>query len=112
MGAADDSDKSILNDSLGPLWYRGLVGRDPEAEAVRAGVKTPVPGELDKVLSAYGAKRIVVAHTPHPAGIVISADAKLIQIDTGISRYYNGVLSYLEILGDKLIPHTVKRTGS
>jgi hypothetical protein len=111
MGTADDSDTSILNDPLGPLWYRGLVTRDSEAESVRHGVQTPVPGELDKVLSAYGAKRIVVAHTPRPAGILVSADGKLIRIDTGISRYYGGVLSYLEILGDQVIPHTVKRSG-
>ena len=35
MVAADDSPKSVLDDALGPLWYRGLVGRDADAEAER-----------------------------------------------------------------------------
>ena len=39
LTAVDDSDKSILNDQLGPLWYRGLAGRGPEAEAGRAAAR-------------------------------------------------------------------------
>ena len=35
LTAVDDSPKSILNDPLGPLWYRGLAGRDKDAEAER-----------------------------------------------------------------------------
>ena len=40
MAAADDRPTSILNDPLGPLWYRGLVARDADAEAARAAAKT------------------------------------------------------------------------
>ena len=52
--------KSILNDPLGPLWYRGLVGRDADAEAERARRsrrrrRSTIDQELDAVLAAYGA---------------------------------------------------------
>ena len=42
---------------------------------------------------------MVIAHTPRLAGIEISHDGRLVRIDTGISRYYGGKLSYLEIIG-------------
>ena len=68
-------------------------------------------GELATVLPAYGAKRIIVAHTPLLAGIKILDGGKLVRIDSGNSRYYGGQLSYLEIMGDRLIPHSVPRSG-
>lgn len=113
MKSADDRDSSILNDPLGPLWYRGLVTRDADAEAARTAAKAPHPGvdqELDAVLSAYGAARIVVGHTPDLKGIEISHGGRLARIDTGNSRFYGGPLSWLEIAGGKMIPHTVRRS--
>jgi hypothetical protein len=62
------------------------------------------------VLAAYGAQRLVVGHTPSLKGIQISSTGKLARIDTGISRYYGGPLSWLEIIGDRMIPHTVTRS--
>jgi hypothetical protein len=117
MVAADDSPKSVLNDALGPLWYRGLVGRDAEAEAQRATmpVGTPRPTideELTAVLAAYGAQRLVIGHTPQPSGIAITNGGRLARIDTGISRFYGGPLSWLEIIGDQMIPHVVGRPAS
>lgn len=112
MAAADDSAASPLNDPLGPLWYRGLVIHDPDAAAVRA--QHPAPPltpdqELTTVLAAYGAQRLVIAHTPDLKGIEIVDGGRLARIDTGISRYYGGPLTWLEILGDRMIPHTVGR---
>ena len=120
MTAADDSPKSILSDPLGPLWYRGLVGRDADAEAertenARAAPATPRPTidqELTTVLAAYGAQRIVIGHTPILSGIAITNHGRLARIDTGISRYYGGPLTWLEIVGDKMIPHSVGRPAS
>ena len=43
MQAADDSATSVLSDPLGPLWYRGLVARDGDAQAERAAMKPPPP---------------------------------------------------------------------
>ena len=113
MAAADNLPSTILYDPLGPLWYRGLVTRDADADEVRA----KIPGsrlitadqELDIVLSAFGAQRIVVGHTPSLGGIQLLGNDRLARIDTGDSRAYGGVLSWLEIIGGKMIPHTVGR---
>jgi predicted MPP superfamily phosphohydrolase len=115
MAAADDNPTSVLNDPLGPMWYRGLVMKDADADAERAAAKLPAPPltseqELDQVLAAYGAQRLVIAHTPSLKGIQITSNGRLARIDTGISRYYGGPLSWLEIVGDKLIPHMIARS--
>jgi hypothetical protein len=64
------------------------------------------------VLQAYGARRIVIGHTPTLSGISLLHDGKLIRIDTGISAYYGGTPTYLEIVGDQVTPHAVKRSGT
>jgi len=115
MAAGDDSPTSILTDPLGPLWYRGLVQADADAQAARVAAKPPLPPltqeqELTAVLAAYGAQRIVVAHTPSLQGIQITNGDRLARIDTGISRFYGGPLTWLEIIGDQMIPHTVPRS--
>jgi len=115
MVAGDDSPTSILTDPLGPLWYRGLVQADADAQAARVAAKPPLPPltqeqELTAVLAAYGARRIVVAHTPSLQGIQITNGDRLARIDTGISRFYGGPLTWLEIIGDQMIPHTVPRS--
>ena len=117
MAVADESQQSILNDPLGPLWYRGLVGRDADAEAERGpptapGARPSIDQELDAVLAAYGAKRLVIGHTPILSGIAITNGGRLARIDTGISRFYGGPLSWLEIIGDQMIPHVVGRPAS
>ena len=112
MASGEDDPKSILNDPLGPLWYRGLVGRDPDAEVARAAAPRPAPGfsdEVNTVLGNYGAKRLVIAHTPSLTGIAITNGGRLIRIDTGISRFYGGPLTWIEIVGDTVTPHTVAR---
>ena len=93
LTAVDDSPKSILNDPLGPLWYRGLAGRDKDAEAERPAATGPRPTidqEVDVVLAAYGAKRLVIGHTPSLSGIIISPNGRLIRIDTGIRASTTG----------------------
>jgi hypothetical protein len=115
MAAADDSPASVLTDPLGPLWYRGLVTADADAQAARAAMKPPSPAltadqELTAVLASYGAQRLVVGHTPSLKGIQITANGRLARIDTGNSRYYGGPLSWLEIIGNQMIPHTVPRS--
>jgi hypothetical protein len=114
MAAADDSPGSVLTDPLGPLWYRGLVQADPDAQTARTAAKPPsvalAPGqELDAVLNAYGARRLVIAHTPSLQGIQVTGNGRLARIDTGISRFYGGPLSWLEITGAQMVPHSVPR---
>jgi hypothetical protein len=115
MAAGDDSPNSVLTDPLGPLWYRGLVTADADAAAERAKAKPPAPPmsadqELGAVLASYGAQRLVVGHTPSLQGIQITGSGRLARIDTGNSRYYGGPLSWLEIVGDRMIPHIVPRS--
>ena len=109
----DSSPDSIINSPLGPLWYRGLISRDPKVTEIPSGgpARPAIEQELTTVLAAYGAKRIVVGHTPNLKGIQILYGGKLVTVDTGNSSYYGGTPSYLEIVGDKLTPHVVKRTA-
>ena len=114
MASGDDDPSSILNSPLGPLWYRGLVMVDRDAQALRAAAKPPSPQltpdqELTTVLAAYGAQRLVVGHTPDPKGIELLYGGRLARIDTGISRAYGGPLTWLEIVAGKMVPHSIGR---
>lgn len=106
MIAGDASDEAIINDPMGPLWYRGLVTRAGEPAAGRPTIEAEIEGSL----LGQGVKRMVIGHTPDIKGIGFLQGGKLIQIDTGISRYYGGKLGWLEILGDRLIPHSAARS--
>lgn len=122
VAAGDKSPNSILFDPLGPLWYRGLITRGPAFEqevaaaATAAGkantARPPIDQELDLVLTAFGAKRLVVAHTPSLKGIDISRGGRLVRVDTGNSRYYKGQPSWLEIIGNQTTPHNVTRSAN
>ena len=115
LAARAQDPASIINDPLGPLWYRGLIMRTADTEQP-AGQRGPPPAarlapeqELELALSAYGVRRMVVGHTPSVRGITLRFGGRLVQIDTGISRAYGGTPSYLEIIGDRVIPHQVPR---
>lgn len=122
VAAGDKSPASILGDPLGPLWYRGLITRGPSFEqevaaaAAAAGKpnvpRPPMAQELDMVLSAFGAKRLVAAHTPSLKGIAVMYGGRLVRIDTGNSRTYKGQPSWLEISGDQVTPHHVARPAN
>jgi hypothetical protein len=113
LRAADQSPTSIISDELGPLWYRGLISRSPAAvePRVRAPERPTIAVELATVLRTYGAKRLVVGHTPSRTGIIVSNEGRLIRIDSGNSAYYGGQPSYLEIIGDSVVPHSVRRAA-
>ncbi len=117
LRAHDTTPTAIINDPLGPLWYRGLVVRGDDDETPTATAAkppaAPVPSiedELAHVLAAYGAQRMVIGHTPILSGIAILYGGRLVRIDTGISAYYGGPLTYVEILDGKLVPHVVQRS--
>lgn len=98
LAARDTAETAIINNPAGPLWYRGLVEQSPERDR-----------EVAAVLAAYRAERMVVGHTPILTGIVFDQGGKLIRIDTGISAYYGGTLSWLEIAGGRVTAHAVAR---
>ena len=109
VAAGDSSEEAIINDQMGPLWYRGLVQRGGDNGIPAAGRPT-IDNELATALKGQGAKRMVIGHTPRLDGVGILHNGTLIQIDTGISRYYHGKLGWLEILGGQLIPHAANRS--
>jgi len=106
---------AIINDPVGPLWYRGLIIRGDADESTRAPIppgKTVALGiddEIEVVLQAFGVKRIVVGHTPSLSGIIAADKGKLWRTDSAISRAYGGTPAYLEIVGDKVTAHDVPR---
>jgi calcineurin-like phosphoesterase family protein len=120
--AQASSPQSIINDPLGPLWYRGLAtpnandaatassAETPTASASTAAAEPPIEDQLEHLLSNYGAKRIVIGHTPTLSGIAVLYGGRLILIDTGNSSVYGGKVSYLDILDGTPIPHVVERS--
>lgn len=104
--ALKHSDEEVLYDPLGPLWYRGNVDPSP-AEG-----RTPPQDEAARVLAAYGADRLVVAHTPQAKGITTFHGGRVICVDTGISAGYGGPRSFLEILGGRMIAHERAAQGN
>ena len=107
---------SIINDPLGPLWYRGLATPNAEAAdgapagtAAATPTEPPVEDQLNDLLSAYDAKRIVIAHTPVLSGIAMLYGGRLIRIDTGITSVYGGAVSWLDITDGTAVAHAIPR---
>jgi hypothetical protein len=110
MESYDPSITTIVNDDLGPLWYRGLAQEEEEDIFSQT---------LDNILDRYGAKRIVVGHTPTGGVVWPRFDQRVVVNDTGIAAYYGSHKGVLEltadgattIYGDKRIPLPVKNSG-
>ena len=74
---------------------------------------------LDNILKRYGAKRIVVGHTPTGGVVWPRFDQRVVVNDTGIAAYYGSHKGVLEltaegattIYGDQRIPLPVSNTG-
>lgn len=111
----DTSRQAIINDPLGPLWYRGLIRRDADEES-RAPAGAPpqlsMEAEINAVLAAQNVRRMIVGHTPNVAGIQLLHGGRLIAIDTGISAHYRGPRTYLEIVNGEAAAHVVAGGGA
>jgi len=70
----------IAKDTDGPLWYRGLATGDPSLEPL-----------VDKIRKNFAVERIVLGHTYADAAITPRFGGKVILIDIGLSRVYDGI---------------------
>lgn len=94
LSTATTDDDAILQDEVGPLWYRGFAEDNETTEK-----------DIGDVLKAYSVKRMVIAHTPNLAGIKVLDQGRVIRIDTGITASYGGTRSFLSIEGPKIYAH-------
>ena len=88
----DPQNPGVLEDSYGPLWYRGLAGDEPEA----------APETVDAILAHHGIEHIAIGHTPTSGVIWPRYDGKVVMIDTGIAAAYGGNRGWLEITPEGL----------
>jgi hypothetical protein len=84
---AERAAPALLMQEDAPVWTR-LYSRDPDSAAC---------AQLASVLSALGAARMVVGHTPQARGISPACGEKVWRIDTGMSHVFGGALQLLEI---------------
>lgn len=87
----DPTVETILDDPLGPIWYRGLA-IEKETEIYSQ--------TLDNILNRYGASRIVVGHTPTGGAVWPRFDQRVVVNDTGIAAYYGSHIGVLELTPD------------
>jgi hypothetical protein len=88
-------DKLALVESDGPLWYRGLATLPDDQQPA-----------IEAMLKRYGARRIVIGHTPQLPGGKIRArfGGLVVLIDTGMLNSYfkGGQPSALELQDDRM----------
>jgi hypothetical protein len=81
----------------GPLWFRGYAYWDSNPENA---------ARIDKLFAKYGARHIVVGHTPLKGGTVVERfGGRVFLIDTGmLNNYYQGgQASALEVDGGQFV---------
>jgi len=96
-GAPTEPAPPSLSSQRAPIWVRDYSDGNPAAEQC---------AELTRVLGALSAQRLIVGHTVQQQGINSACDGKVWRIDVGLSRYYGGKPSVLEIRGDQVRPLT------
>jgi hypothetical protein len=92
-GAPTESAPQSLTSQRAPIWVRDYSDGSPAIDRC---------AELSRVLTALSAQRMVVGHTVQQQGINSACDGKVWRIDVGLSRFYGGKPSVLEIRGDQV----------
>lgn len=105
---AADTDQDVHD------WLTGKTQKAPEAAMgedglvwTRAYSDSPKDADckrLDEVLARLEADRLVMGHTVQQGGISKACGDKAWRIDTGMSRFYHGPISALEIKGNQVTP--------
>jgi phosphomannomutase len=102
MKTYDPQVDSIVDDPLGPLWYRGLAQEDETEEFGYL---------LDLILKRYDAKRIVIGHTPTGGVVWPRFDQRVVANDSGIAASYGAHTGITAIYGEQRIPLPVRNDG-
>jgi hypothetical protein len=84
--------EAVMSGDSSPVWSRHYSSGTTAAECAL----------LDQVLAALPAQRIVVGHSVQYDGITSECDGKVWRVDVGMSDYYGGSVSVLEIVGDEI----------
>jgi len=92
-GAPGEPAPASVSSQRAPIWVRDYSDGTPAEDRC---------AELTRVLGALSAGRMVVGHTVQQHGINSACDGKVWRIDVGLSRFYGGKPSVLEIRGDRL----------
>jgi hypothetical protein len=80
LAAADSrTEPGIVEDSEGPLWYRGLTAEDSATAA-----------EVDEVLAKFQVAHVVIGHTPTAGTVIPRFGGKVIMIDVGMTAAFGG----------------------
>lgn len=79
-------DEALVNSPDGPLWNRGLATLPETDENQQA---------VEAMLEHYGAKRIVVGHTPILRTLLPRFGGRVIVADVGLSEHYGGATAAL-----------------
>ncbi len=96
-GAPSEPAPPSISGQRAPIWVRDYSDGTPAENRC---------AELTRVLSALSAQRLVVGHTVQQQGINSACDGKVWRIDVGLSRFYGGKPSVLEIRGEQVRPLT------
>lgn len=99
-GAPSEPAPVSVTSQRAPIWVRDYSDGTPDSGHC---------AELTRVLRALSAQRMVVGHTVQPQGINSACDGKVWRIDVGLSRFYGGKPSVLEIRGEQVRPLTEAR---
>jgi hypothetical protein len=92
-GAPAEPAPASVSGQRAPIWVRDYSDGTPAEDRC---------AELTRVLGALSAGRMVVGHTVQQQGINSACDGKVWRIDVGLSRFYGGKPSVLEIRGDRV----------
>jgi hypothetical protein len=96
-GAPTESAPASVAAQRAPIWVRDYSDGTPGEGRC---------AELSHVLGALSAQRMIVGHTVQQQGINSACDGKVWRIDVGLSRFYGGKPSVLEIRGAEVRPLT------
>lgn len=95
VGAPSEPAPPSLTSQRAPIWVRDYSDGTPAVDRC---------AELGRVLAALSAQRMVVGHTVQQQGINNACDGRVWRIDVGLSRFYGGKPSVLEIRGEQVRP--------